>query len=128
MPASLLQSLHLAQHQLRLPAGSAVSGSELHMLLSSIRWLSWGSHNWAASGYEDAPVKTFFSSGGSMLGTGDPGHEGQFVAAAPCATCGQAASLPHMNCANIDCNKLFLACDQHKVRQQFRIHIPQCSQ
>ena len=56
---------------------------------------------------------------GSTLGTGDPGHEGQLVAAAPCAACGQAASLPHMNCANIDGNKLFLACDQHKVGQQY---------
>lgn len=46
---------------------------------------------------------------------GDPEHEGQLVAAAPCAACGGKASLPHMNCANIDCNKLFLACDQHKV-------------
>ena len=50
-----------------------------------------------------------------MLGSGDPAHQGQLVAAAPCAACGQAASLPHMNCANIDCNKLFLACDCHKV-------------
>ena len=47
--------------------------------------------------------------------TGDPEHEGQLVAAAPCAACGETASLPHMNCANIDCNKLFLACHQHKV-------------
>ena len=52
---------------------------------------------------------------GSCLTPGDPGHKGQLVAAAPCAACGQAASLPHMNCANIDCNKLFLACDRHKV-------------
>ena len=52
---------------------------------------------------------------GYMLGSGDPAHQGQLVAAAPCAACGEAASLPHMNCANIDCNKLFLACDRHKV-------------
>ena len=52
----------------------------------------------------------------SYCHAGDPGHEGQLVAAAPCAACGQAASLPHMNCANIDCNKLFLACQQHQVR------------
>ena len=50
-----------------------------------------------------------------MIDSGDPAHQGQLVAAAPCAACGQAASLPHMNCANIDCNKLFLACDRHKV-------------
>ena len=50
-----------------------------------------------------------------MPDSGDPAHQGQLVAAASCAACGEAASLPHMNCANIDCNKLFLACDRHKV-------------
>jgi len=32
------------------------------------------------------------------------------AAAAPCKRCGGQAQLPHMNCANIDCNKLFLSC------------------
>jgi predicted sulfurtransferase len=31
-------------------------------------------------------------------------------AAAPCAACGGAATLPHANCANVDCNRLFIAC------------------
>ncbi|KAK9807219.1 hypothetical protein WJX73_010323 [Symbiochloris irregularis] len=40
------------------------------------------------------------------------GGEGErsLVAAQPCALCGGQAVLPHMNCANIDCNRLFLAC------------------
>ena len=36
-------------------------------------------------------------------------------AAAPCQICGGKASLPHINCANIDCNKLFIACDDCKT-------------
>lgn len=36
-------------------------------------------------------------------------------AAAPCQMCGGRAELPHANCANIDCNKLFLACPACKV-------------
>jgi len=35
--------------------------------------------------------------------------------AAPCARCGGVATLPHLNCANIDCNALFLACDGCKA-------------
>lgn len=56
----------------------------------------------------------FVFDGRMAVPSGDPEHQGQLVAAAPCAACGETASLPHMNCANIDCNKLFLACDQHK--------------
>jgi hypothetical protein len=40
----------------------------------------------------------------------------QLPAAAPCALCGGSAQLPHMNCANIDCNRLFLACAACRVR------------
>lgn len=36
-------------------------------------------------------------------------------AASSCALCGGAPELPHLNCANIDCNKLFLACRACKV-------------
>ena len=36
------------------------------------------------------------------------------AAAAPCSRCGAPATLPHVNCANIDCNDLFLACDACK--------------
>ena len=36
--------------------------------------------------------------------------EGALPVAASCALCGGAAQLPHMNCANLDCNRLFLAC------------------
>lgn len=39
----------------------------------------------------------------------------ELVAAAPCHSCGGEAVLPHANCANIDCNKLFIACDNCKV-------------
>eukprot|EP00892_Ulva_mutabilis_P009719 jgi/Ulvmu1/7119/UM034_0025.1 len=38
------------------------------------------------------------------------GEEGAAHAAAPCAVCGGAPRLPHINCANVDCNLLFLAC------------------
>lgn len=39
----------------------------------------------------------------------------QLPAAAPCQMCNGTAELPHANCANIDCNKLFLACPTCKV-------------
>jgi hypothetical protein len=32
-------------------------------------------------------------------------------AVAPCRVCGGEAALPHVNCANIDCNRLFIACE-----------------
>ena len=35
-------------------------------------------------------------------------------AVADCALCGKKAVLPHLNCANVDCNKLFLACEECK--------------
>ena len=47
-----------------------------------------------------------------------PTDEEELEAAAPCQACGATAVLPHMNCANIDCNKLFLACDACKVCRQ----------
>ncbi|KAF8055836.1 STR8 [Scenedesmus sp. PABB004] len=37
-------------------------------------------------------------------------------AAVPCALCGGVAALPHVNCANIDCNELFIACAACKTR------------
>ena len=36
------------------------------------------------------------------------------VAAARCLLCGEEAVLPHLNCSNVDCNKLCLACDACK--------------
>ena len=34
-------------------------------------------------------------------------------AAVPCQLCGEGeAVLPHLNCANVLCNKLFIACDR----------------
>ena len=36
----------------------------------------------------------------------------------PCAICGAKADAPHLNCANVDCNKLFLACDKCKLEYQ----------
>lgn len=38
------------------------------------------------------------------------------VAAARCLLCGEAPVLPHLNCSNVDCNKLFLACDACKKK------------
>lgn len=43
-------------------------------------------------------------------------EEAPLAAAAPCSVCGAEAVLPHMNCANIDCNKLFIACDACKTK------------
>ncbi|GLI62237.1 hypothetical protein VaNZ11_004832 [Volvox africanus] len=38
-------------------------------------------------------------------------------AAVPCSVCGSPDSqLPHVNCANIDCNELFIACSTCKTR------------
>ena len=48
----------------------------------------------------------------------DKDSEEELQAAAPCQACGATAVLPHMNCANIDCNKLFLACEACKVSGQ----------
>lgn len=39
-------------------------------------------------------------------------------AAAGCQLCGARAQLPHINCANVDCNLLFLACPSCKERLQ----------
>ncbi|KAL6772292.1 hypothetical protein ACKKBG_A29660 [Auxenochlorella protothecoides x Auxenochlorella symbiontica] len=50
----------------------------------------------------------------SPAATGEEGEAG-LTAAAPCQVCGGAAVLPHMNCANIDCNKLFIACPACKT-------------
>lgn len=36
--------------------------------------------------------------------------EALLPAAAPCLLCGGRASLPHLNCSNIDCNRLFISC------------------
>ncbi len=42
---------------------------------------------------------------------------GPLPAAVPCELCGQAAAeLPHVNCANVDCNELFIACAACKAR------------
>ncbi|PNW83046.1 hypothetical protein CHLRE_06g304600v5 [Chlamydomonas reinhardtii] len=48
---------------------------------------------------------------------GDEG--GPLPAAVPCQVCGSPASqLPHVNCANIDCNELFIACAPCKAKLQ----------
>ena len=44
--------------------------------------------------------------------------------AASCALCGGAAQLPHMNCANLDCNRLFLACSACKARPWLALTVP----
>lgn len=38
------------------------------------------------------------------------------LAAAVSCSCGSPALLPHANCANLDCNKLFLSCDVCKAK------------
>ena len=43
-------------------------------------------------------------------------EDGKLVAVAPCALCAAAAEAPHLNCANVDCNKLFLACEKCKPK------------
>mmetsp|Transcript_17158 Transcript_17158/g.47887 ORF Transcript_17158/g.47887 Transcript_17158/m.47887 type:complete len:196 (-) Transcript_17158:23-610(-) len=50
--------------------------------------------------------------------TGRHPHK-ELSAAVPCELCGsQAPVLPHLNCANIDCNKLFLACEHCRTKLQ----------
>lgn len=53
---------------------------------------------------------------GRMAIRPDRGQMAPLQAAASCAVCGDAAALPHVNCANIDCNKLFIACDACKTK------------
>lgn len=49
---------------------------------------------------------------------GDTGAA-ELPAAVPCQLCSSApAKLPHMNCANIDCNELFIACASCRERYQ----------
>jgi predicted sulfurtransferase len=43
------------------------------------------------------------------------GPDPALPAAAPCVRCGGPAHLPHMNCSNIDCNQLFIACEACKA-------------
>lgn len=46
-------------------------------------------------------------------------EEGNLPAAVPCQLCGSAAAqLPHVNCANMDCNELFIACSNCKQQLQ----------
>ncbi|QDZ23347.1 rhodanese domain-containing protein [Chloropicon primus] len=43
-------------------------------------------------------------------------NDGYLPAVSPCAICGATAEAPHLNCANVDCNKLFLACEECKPK------------
>ena len=54
-------------------------------------------------------VLTSYELAEGQLGQGSP-------AAAACLHCGEPAQLPHINCANIDCNDLFLTCPSCRVR------------
>lgn len=46
-----------------------------------------------------------------------PDEAGGLPAAVPCSLCGSPDSqLPHVNCANVDCNELFIACAACKAR------------
>jgi predicted sulfurtransferase len=55
---------------------------------------------------------------GRMSGAADPEEVSALSAAEPCALCGASACLPHENCSNVDCNKLFLACSACKEALQ----------
>ena len=44
------------------------------------------------------------------------------VPAVSCQLCGGPARLPHRNCANLDCNRLFVACNDCAVRQCSRCY------
>jgi hypothetical protein len=56
---------------------------------------------------------------GHMDGAAAGGARGATLPAArPCAVCGATPQLPHINCANVDCNLLFLACAACKARLQ----------
>lgn len=52
-----------------------------------------------------------------------PASEGtaprRLPAAVPCQLCNASpGQLPHMNCANIDCNELFISCEACRTRYQ----------
>lgn len=44
------------------------------------------------------------------------GEELGLEPASLCELCQAPAELPHLNCANIDCNKLFIACEECKIK------------
>ena len=46
----------------------------------------------------------------------DAEQDAALVPAVSCQLCGGPARLPHRNCANLDCNRLFIACDDCTVR------------
>jgi hypothetical protein len=46
----------------------------------------------------------------------DKDREEELEAAAPCHMCSARAALPHANCANQACNRLFLTCPECNVR------------
>ena len=51
-------------------------------------------------------------------GPEDEAARAAMPAATPCAVCGAPPQLPHINCANVDCNLLFLACGGCQARLQ----------
>ena len=46
-------------------------------------------------------------------------QQGSLPAAEGCTACEGPAQLPHMNCSNVDCNRLFLACPACQVSATF---------
>lgn len=46
----------------------------------------------------------------NLGGPQDEAAKASMPAATTCAVCGAAPRLPHINCANVDCNLLFMAC------------------
>ncbi|KAK9842922.1 hypothetical protein WJX74_004463 [Apatococcus lobatus] len=68
-----------------------------------------GSDNWDGS--------LFVFDGRLAIPPGDAAR-GSLPAAQGCALCGSPAQLPHLNCSNVDCNRLFLACPSCQVEMQ----------
>lgn len=54
---------------------------------------------------------------GRMAIRKDRDRDAPLEAAVPCQVCQGEAVLPHANCANIDCNQLFIACNTCMVRR-----------
>eukprot|EP00884_Botryococcus_braunii_P011201 jgi/Botrbrau1/20081/Bobra.200_1s0084.1 len=76
--------------------------------------LEGGVHNYFRQEGGDLWNGSLFVFDGRMAVGPDP----SLPAATACARCGAPAHLPHMNCSNIDCNQLFIACAACKVESQ----------
>jgi predicted sulfurtransferase len=53
-----------------------------------------------------------------LCGAEDESAASHIPCATPCVLCGGKGDLPHINCANVDCNLLFIACKSCKERMR----------